>query len=60
MMIRGLLRKLLRELGAAAGELPALVGLVLGTVLCFAAFCKLLEKPYLRRMTARKGTARTA
>ena len=46
--------------GAAAGELPALVGLVLGTVLCFAAFCKLLEKPYLRRMTARKGTARTA
>ena len=51
----------LRLLGsAAAGELPALVGLVLGTVLCFAAFCKLLEKPYLRRMTARKGTARTA
>ena len=46
--------------GAAAGELPALVGLVLGTVLCFAVFCKLLEKPYLRRMTARKGTARTA
>ena len=46
--------------GAAAGELPALIGLVLGTVLCFAAFCKLLEKPYLRRMTARKGTARTA
>ena len=46
--------------GAAAGELPVLVGLVLGTVLCFAAFCKLLEKPYLRRMTARKGTARTA
>ena len=46
--------------GAAAGELPALVGLVLGTVLCFAAFCKLLEKPYLRRMTARKGTARPA
>lgn len=46
--------------GAAAGKLPALVGLVLGTVLCFAAFCKLLEKPYLRRMTARKGTARTA
>ena len=46
--------------GAAAGELPALVGLVLGTVLCLAAFCKLLEKPYLRRMTARKGTARTA
>ena len=45
---------------SAAGELPALVGLVLGTVLCFAAFCKLLEKPYLRRMTARKGTARTA
>ena len=51
----------LRRLGgAAAGELPALVGLVLGTVLCLAAFCKLLEKPYLRRMTARKGTARTA
>ena len=51
----------LRLLGsAAAGELPALVGLVLGTVLCFAVFCKLLEKPYLRRMTARKGTARTA
>ena len=46
--------------GATAGELPALVGLVLGTVLCFAAFCKLLEKPYLCRMTARKGTARTA
>ena len=46
--------------GAAAGALPALVGLVLGTVLCFAAFCKLLEKPYLRRMTARKGTVRTA
>ena len=37
-----------------------MVGLVLGTVLCFAVFCKLLEKPYLRRMTARKGTARTA
>ena len=33
---------------------------MLGTVLCFAVFCKLLEKPYLRRMTARKGTARTA
>ena len=46
--------------GAAAGKLPALVGLVLGTALCFAVFCKLLEKPYLRRMTARKGTARTA
>ena len=46
--------------GAAAGEFPALAGLVLGTVLCFAAFCKLLEKPYLRRMTARKGTVRTA
>lgn len=45
---------------AAAGEFPALAGLVLGTVLCFAAFCKLLEKPYLRRMTARKGTAHTA
>lgn len=45
--------------GAAAGELPALVGLVLGTVLCFAVFCKLLEKPYLRRMTARKGTRHT-
>ena len=29
-------------------------------MLCFAAFCKLLEKPYLRRMTARKGTVRTA
>ena len=46
--------------GAAAGELPALAGLVLSTALCFAVFCKLLEKPYLRRMTARKGTARTA
>ena len=51
----------LRLLGSAvAGDLPALAGLVLGTVLCFAAFCKLLEKPYLRRMTARKGTVRIA
>lgn len=41
--------------GAAAGELPALVGLVLGTVLCFAAFCKLLEKPYLRRHDGPEG-----
>ena len=43
--------------GAAAGELPALVGLLVGTALCFVAFCKLLEGPYLRRMTQRRGTA---
>mgnify|MGYP000666976924 CR=1 FL=1 len=49
-----------RNLLNALGAVIIIVFFVPYTASGFAAFCKLLEKPYLRRMTARKGTARTA
>ena len=41
---------------AAMGDLPALAGLAVGVLLGTAGVFRLLEKPYLRRMTAQHGT----
>ena len=41
---------------AAMGDLPALAGLAVGVLLGTAGVFRLLENPYLRRMTAQHGT----